>query len=487
MISLMHFVIKLFPEITIKSPPVRKRMTRQLRENLRKLLRPLDSSIQVEQDWDKLQVIGPDDAVLSNQVSSMLACTPGIANFSRVQYFPLGDFDDILAKTLSVWREKLDGKTFAVRVRRSGKHDFSSSDVERIVGGGLLLQTDAAGVNLKAPDITVRLEIRHDELFVVEETSKGLGGFPLGSQDSVISLISGGFDSTVSSYLTIKRGLRTHYLFFNLGGRAHEVGVKEVAFYLWNKFGSTHKVRFITVPFEAVVGEILSKVRNAEMGVVLKRMMLRAASVIAEDMDVQALVTGESVAQVSSQTLANLAVIDSVTSTLILRPLITSDKTDIIDIARAIGTEQFAASMPEYCGVISVKPTTRAREDKVATEEENFDFSVLEQAVANRRVQSIDAVMDEDAQVAEVEIFAFPLPDAIILDIRHPDEVEACPLKIGGNVVQAVPFFTLQNRFRHFEQGPRYLLYCQKGVMSRLHAELLVEQGFNNVAVYRPA
>ncbi len=483
----MHFVIKLFPEITIKSPPVRKRMSRQLRDNLRKLLRPIDPSIQVEQDWEKLQVIGPDNAELTGQVSGLLACTPGIANYSRVQCFPLGDIDDIVEKTLSVWRDMLAGRTFAVRVRRSGKHDFRSCDVERLVGGGLLHQSDAAGVNLKTPDVTVRLEIRQEELFVIEETSKGLGGFPLGSQDSVISLISGGFDSTVSSYLTIKRGLRTHYLFFNLGGRAHEVGVKEVAFYLWNKFGSSHKVQFITVPFDAVVGEILSKVRNAEMGVVLKRMMLRAASTIAVDMDVQALVTGESVAQVSSQTLANLAAIDSVTNTLVLRPLITSDKTDIIDIAREIGTEQFAASMPEYCGVISVKPTTRAREDKVAAEENNFDFSILEQAVANRRVQSIDAVMDEDVRVAEVEIFAIPQPDAIILDIRHPDEVEACPLKVGGTVVQAVPFFTLQNRFKHFEQGPRYLLYCQKGVMSRLHAELLVEQGFNNVAVYRPA
>ena len=486
MIFLMHFVIKLFPEITIKSPPVRKRMTRQLRDNLRKLLRPIDASIKVEQDWEKLQVIGSDDALISRQVSDLLACTPGIANFSRVQCFPLGDVDDIAEKTLSVWRDILAGKTFAVRVRRSGKHEFRSSDIERLVGGALFHHTDAAGVNLKTPDVTVRLEIRQQELFVVEETSKGLGGFPLGSQDAVISLISGGFDSTVSSYLTIKRGLRTHYLFFNLGGRAHEVGVKEVAFYLWNKFGSSHRVRFITVPFEAVVGEILSNVRNAEMGVVLKRMMLRAASTIAKNMDVQALVTGESVAQVSSQTLANLAVIDSVTSTLVLRPLITSDKTDIIDIARAIGTEQFAASMPEYCGVISVKPSTRAREDKVAAEEMNFDFSILEHAIENRREQSIESVMEDDALLAEVEIFVIPQPEAIILDIRHPDEVEARPLAVGSSVIQAVPFFTLQNRFKHLDQDSRYLLYCQKGIMSRLHAELLIEQGFSNVAVYRP-
>ena len=483
----MHFVIKLFPEITIKSAPVRKRMSRQLRDNLRKMLRAFDGSIRVEQDWEKLQVIGPDDPEMTAQVADILSRTPGIANFSRVQHFPLGDFDDILARTLSVWRDKLAGKTFVLRVKRSGEHDFRSGDVERIVGGGLLHQSDAAGVSLKHPDVTVRLEIRQRELYVLEDTTRGMGGFPLGTQDTVMSLISGGFDSTVASYLTTKRGLRTHYLFFNLGGRAHEVGVKEVAFYLWNRFGRSHRVRFITVPFEDVVGEILTKVHNSQMGVVLKRMMLRAATEVAEEMGVQALVTGESVAQVSSQTLANLAVIDSVTDTLVLRPLITSDKNDIIDIARAIGTEQFAASMPEYCGVISVKPTTRAREEKVVAEEANFDFTVLERAIAEKRVQNIDEMMESEAPLADVEVFSAPQPESVILDIRHPDEVDIRPLRISSCEVETMPFFTLQQRFKNLSGDVRYLLYCEKGVMSRLHAELLVEQGFGNVAVYRPA
>lgn len=481
----MHFVIKLFPEITIKSAPVRKRMTKQLRDNLRRMLRPLDEEIVVDRDWEKIEITGPDRPELVVQVADILSRTPGIANYSKVQHFALGDFDDILQKTLSVWRERLAGKTFVLRVKRSGTHQFSSHDVERQVGGGLLHQSEAAGVSLKQPDVIVRLEIRQQQLYVLEETAPGLGGFPLGTQDSVISLISGGFDSTVSSYLTMKRGLRTHFLFFNLGGRAHEVGVKEVAFYLWNKFSGSHRVRFITVPFDEVVGEILSNVHNSQMGVVLKRMMLRAGAQIAEEMEVQALVTGESVAQVSSQTLANLSVIDSVTSTLVLRPLVTFDKNDIIDLARKIGTEQFAASMPEYCGVISKKPTTRAKEDRVVNEEAKFDFTVLDKAIASRQVQTIDQVMDDEGPLAEVEVFSELQPDTVVLDIRHPDEVDVRPLSVSGDV-QAMPFFTLQQRFGELDEGVRYLLYCDKGVMSRLHAELLVEQGFGNVAVYRP-
>lgn len=130
----------------------------------------------------------------------------------------------------------------------------------------------------------------------------------------------------------------------------------EVAHYLWKKYGSSHRVLFISVPFEEVVGEILQKVDNSQMGVVLKRMMLRASTEIAERLHIDALVTGEAISQVSSQTLPNLSVIDSATDMLVLRPLIASHKQDIIDTAFQIGTAEFAKNMPEYCGVISRTP-----------------------------------------------------------------------------------------------------------------------------------
>ncbi|MGX9080546.1 tRNA uracil 4-sulfurtransferase ThiI, partial [Klebsiella pneumoniae] len=94
-------------------------------------------------------------------------------------------------------------------------------------------------------------------------------------------------------------------------GRAHELGVMEVAHYIWQKFGRSQRVLFVSVPFEEVVGEILGKVDNSQMGVILKRMMLRAATRVAEKLQIEALVTGEAISQVSSQTLTNLAVIDS--------------------------------------------------------------------------------------------------------------------------------------------------------------------------------
>lgn len=484
----MKFVIKYFPEITIKSKPVRLRLSQRLGENLRTLLKVIDKSIRVEARWDKLTV---DTADLSEEqlarVREVLRNTPGIANFLDVVEFPLGNFDDMATNTVALWGERLTGKRFVVRCKRSGKHEFRSNDVERFVGGALLQQGNTAGVDLHTPDVTVRLEIYQDRLLIVNSRYEGLGGFPIGGPEPVLSLVSGGFDSTVASYLTMRRGIQTHFLFFNLGGHAHEVGVKEISLYLWMKYGASHRVKFVTVPFDGVVGEILKQVDNAYMGVVLKRMMLRAATKVAQDMDIQALVTGEAVAQVSSQTLTNLAVIDESTDMLVLRPLIASDKTDIIRISREIGAEDFAANIPEYCGVISVKPKTAAKLDKVVQQEEKFDFSVLEQSIIDRRIVNIDEI-DLDAESApDLEVLGSPLAESIVIDVRHPSEVERSPLQLGTNEVVEIPFYELHGRFEELDQQKRYMLYCDKGVMSKLHASHLVAEGYDNVCVYRPA
>ncbi len=350
----MKLIVKVFQEITIKSRPVRKRFIRQLAKNIRTVLRDLDPELMVEGEWDNLEVeTWVTDPKALREMIERLTCTPGIGHFLEVHEYPLGDFDDILEKCKQHFGDKLLGKVFSMRCKRAGKHPFTSIDVERYVGGGLRQHCGAAGVSLKNPEVEVRVEIRHDRLYVIHAQHEGLGGYPLGALEQVLVLMSGGFDSTVAAYQMMRRGMISHFVFFNLGGRAHELGVMEVAHYLWQKYGSSQRVLFVSVPFEEVVGEILTKVDDSYMGVTLKRMMLRAASRVAERLEIDALVTGEAISQVSSQTLPNLSVIDRVTDTLVLRPLIVSHKQDIIDTATKIGTAEFAKHMPEYCGVIS--------------------------------------------------------------------------------------------------------------------------------------
>ena len=484
----MKFIVKLFPEIMMKSRPVRKRFSKMLQGNIRNVLSRYDEQVKVILEWDKI-IVRSDNDTSENKAMliHLLKSTPGIAFFLEVKETEYTDLHNIYEQTLEHIGNELDGKTFCVRVKRIGKQDFSSIDVERYVGGGLNQHTEATGVKLKGADVTVHLEVNNDKLFFIDKRHAGLGGFPLGTQESVLSLISGGFDSGVSSYQLIKRGSRVHYCFFNLGGAAHEIGVKQVAYQLWNRFGSSHRVKFISIPFEPVVAEILEKVDNGQMGVVLKRMMMRAATIAAERLDIEALVTGEALGQVSSQTLRNLSVIDKVTDMLILRPLVATDKQDIIDCAREIGTAELSETIPEYCGVISQRPTVKAVMKKIEKEEAKFDLSLIEKVVLEANVLDIrDIAKAAQKEVPEVESVSDFADDEVILDIRSSDEEEESPLEIEGVEIKHLPFFKLASGFEKLPQDKTYLLYCDRGVMSQLQALYLKEAGFSNVKVYRP-
>jgi thiamine biosynthesis protein ThiI len=469
---------------------VRRQFSGRLASNLRKLLRRERIEGAVDAGWDMLELNVADDQQCA-AVVDLLQRIPGVAHFLEVREFALelddpGILDLVARHTASAVGEQLAGKTFVVRCKRVGRHIFTSQEVERQVGGYLLHNTAALGVSLREPELTVALEVKADRLFVVQHRYPGLGGFPTGCLSPVLSLVSGGFDSSVASFDVIRRGMEVHFCFFNLGGRAHEVGVKQVCHYIWDRYAASHRVAFVSVPFERVVEEILARVDNAYMGVVLKRMMYRAATQIADAMEIDALVTGESVAQVSSQTLRNLSVIDAATSKLVLRPLSTWDKSHIIRRANDIGVAQFAEHMPEYCAVISNKPTTAAKLEKVIEQEQRFDFSLLDDAVGIREMHAIDSVYKTRQHIEDVEVQHVPKPHQVVIDLRSADEQERMPLVLHGNETVAIPFFRINACFGDLDSSREYLLYCDRGVMSRLHAMHLRAEGFRNVRVYQP-
>lgn len=479
------FIIKLFPEIVVKSKPVRTRMIRILTGNIRNVFQNSGIRVKVLGNWDRVFVKVPKE--VSNETSSdILSRIPGIHSFSEVLSFPYTSLDDILRTAAPLAMPEITGKTFCVRCKRKGQETFTSVELERALGEVLWESGKSAGVSLKKPQVTIHVEVDGKKFYLLSNTRKGIGGYPLSTQEDVLSLISGGFDSGVSSFDFIRRGARVHYCFFNMGGREHEIGVREEAHFIWKKYGSSHRVKFFAVPFEDVVGEILQKIDHHLMGVVLKRMMMRAAAKIAEREGIKALVTGESVGQVSSQTITNLSVIDRVTPVLILRPLITMDKQDIIDKCREIGTEELAAAMPEYCGVISQKPTIHADLGRIEEEEKKFDFSILDKAVEDSRWTDIKEI-GEAPKGAEPEVEYVTAAGAgdVVLDVRAPDEAEENPLRLDGAEIKELPFYKIATEFGNLDQTKTYLLYCKNGVMSRLQALILKERGFRNVKVIR--
>ncbi|MCK3657343.1 tRNA 4-thiouridine(8) synthase ThiI [Pasteurellaceae bacterium Pebbles2] len=480
----MKFIVKLFPEIMIKSDSVRKRFIKILTSNIRQVLSKHDDTLAVVRHWDFIEVRSKNEENRPHLIS-LIQRIPGIHHFLEVEEREFTDLHNIFEQTLAHVGGTLNGKTFCVRAKRRGQHSFSSLEIERYVGGGLNQHIETASVRLKNPDVTVRIEVDHDKLLFIKARHEGIGGYPIGTQEDVLSLISGGFDSGVSSYMLIRRGSRVHYCFFNLGGAAHEIGVKQMAYHIWNRYSSSHKVRFIAINFEAVVGEILEKVDNGQMGVVLKRMMVRAASRVAQRFAIEAIVTGEALGQVSSQTLTNLRLIDEASNALVLRPLITHDKEQIIAMAKEIGTDDIAKSMPEFCGVISKNPTVKAIREKIEAEEQNFDFAVLESAVQNAQYLDIRQIAEEtEKEVVSVDEVAVLGENDVILDIRSPEETDEKPLELAGHNVQEMPFYKLSSQFASLDQSKNYVLYCERGVMSKLQALYLKENGFANVRVF---
>lgn len=480
----MKFIVRLQGEITVKSKSVRKRHGKLLTANLRNQVKAIDSETKVRWMWDRLEIQLPENPSddVAREVIERLAHTPGVLHFERVLEHPLTDFATLLEWILPHKSAQLEGQSFAVRVRRKGHHEFSSQDMAKYIGGGILDRVEGTRVKLKDPQQDVQIIVSEDRVFLVERRFAGLGGFPLPTQETVLSLMSGGFDSTVSSYQMIRRGARTHFCFFNLGGDAHEAGVREISYYLWKRFSPTHPVKFVSIDFAPVVDAILEHVDNGLMGVVLKRTMLRAASLATRYVNAQALVTGEAMGQVSSQTLSNLAVIDEVSERLVLRPLIAMDKQDIVDIARRIGTEPLAAAMPEYCGVISNKPTVKADLSAVKDAEVALTDELLEKQVYDAQV--IDIRNLHDAQMQVVDLVSEVDTAKVILDIRTDEEVDVAPLGEQPHPVQHLPFFKLQSRFPALAKDTHYLLYCDQGVMSRMQALHLRDAGFTNVGVY---
>ena len=481
-VKTQKFIIKFFPEIMIKGTAARRQQINQLSNNLIKLLKRVNENIESKKFSDKIEIVCPIE--FSVETRQILLQTPGVGVIlEAVQYNKINTLDEIKVLVNDILGHTVKNKTFVVRAKRTGTHDFKSIEIEKTVGGYMLAHNDAKGINLKNPDIKINIELVHNQLNVVTLKHNGLGGFPIGSQGQILSLMSGGFDSTVASYLTMRRGIKTHFIFFNLGGVAHEIGVKKVASFLWNKFGSSHNVSFITVPFEDVVSEIFRSTAETYMGVTLKRLMLKASEKIANDMEIDALVTGESVAQVSSQTLRNLSLIDQATSKLILRPLSTMHKQDIMKIANDIGTRRFAETMPEYCGVISKNPVIHGSFKRMEVESRKFDYSVLDAAVDKAVSVKAYELVEDISDISQIEsVSDISSGKYTIIDIRQGDDC----IKTSCETLK-IPFHKLKSEFKNLPQEKEYLLYCDKGILSQLHAQYLIDaENFTNIRVYRP-
>ena len=377
-----RLLLTLAGDIHLKSSRTRRRFLRALRENLKAGLREAAPDAHLEAGPRGRLTVAGDDASLAAAVG-VAASTFGVHRVEAVRRVPAPSLAQLTAVVADAYRDEVAGRTFAVRVRRRGDQEWKSPDAERAIGTELLPR--AAGVDLSHPEITVRVDVWDDQAHFIERQVAGPGGLPLRTQPVILSLLSGGFDSPVASWLMMRRGSPVDFVHFMMDCAQSEHALA-VAYEVWQRWGSGTSPRAWVVDFRQIKDALLSHVDSGLRQVVLKQFMFRAADALARAEGFPALVTGESVGQVSTQTIANLVEIDRVHSSTVLRPLAGFTKDEILDWARRIGTHDLSARAKEVCNLATGPVEVAARPNRLARATANLPDDLVERALRTRRV-----------------------------------------------------------------------------------------------------
>lgn len=365
-------VIIRYGEISIKSRNTRKHMEKILVNNIYDALKTKSIRSRVLVGRGRLYLQGFREYSEAEKASQIITHVMGIVSTSPAKHIVFNNMAELIRNAISFFKDRIRGKSFAVRVNRIGKHEFTSLDIARIIGK--YIWRDGIRVDLENPDYTAYVEIRGNHAFFYDTIYYGVGGLPVGSGGRVLALFSGGIDSPVASWYMLKRGCLVDLVLFDLGGKEQVDSVIRNASYLMKNWGYGYQPELFIVNFRKIVSKIIMKIPDEYLVIILRRLMMKTAGILAEKIGAKALVTGESLGQVASQTLDNLYVIDEASKLPVLRPLIGFDKEEIIRIARMIGTYQYSIETKEYCLIGARKTITRARLDKVYSIENKLDI-----------------------------------------------------------------------------------------------------------------
>lgn len=273
----------------------------------------------------------------------------GVRAVETVSKVRFSDVADLAEKVADQFADEVRDRTFAVRPHRLGSHDWSSQDLA--VASGALLVEAGGRVDLTDPATTVQIRVVDDEAYLTHAVMPGVGGLPAGTQGKALALFSGGIDSPVAAYLIAQRGVALDYLHFSLGcGQAdHAAGIAHL---LDEQYGAGTDPVLHVVDLEPAVAEMQRRVPARERQMALKGVMYKVAEgVAAADTDVRALVNGESLGQVSTQTLDNISALDRLIEMPVLRPLVGLAKDAIVARARDIGTLEVSSRTRETCNI----------------------------------------------------------------------------------------------------------------------------------------
>lgn len=354
----------------------------KLKRNVKYVLKSFPN-IQIRATRDRMIILlnGEDWEKVAKRLENVF----GIQSFSPVVKVK-SELDAIKNGSLTLLNQLFQkGNTFKVSVKRADKtFPYNSDEMNHIIGGHLLKNIDGLKVNVHHPDHHLKVEIRKEATYLTCEIIPGAGGLPVGSSGKVMLMLSGGIDSPVAGYLSMKRGLEVEGVHFYSPPFTSE-RAKQKVIDLGKKLARVSGTFTLhIVPFTEIQQLIQQKIPSNYTMTITRRMMLRISDEIRKKFEGLAIITGESLGQVASQTLDSMFTINEVTNTPIIRPLITMDKNDIIKISQEIDTHDISIRPYEDCCTIFTPsmPKTKPKRDKANHYESFTDFEpFIEKAV----------------------------------------------------------------------------------------------------------
>lgn len=372
-----ELIIIRYAEMGIKGKN-RKQFERQLEKTLRQLLKAYPTAKTIR-TFGRMYIELNEEPL--EEISELLKDVFGISSFSPVVKTPLNE-ENIFQASLQVTAGGLNGSpgSFKVSAKRINKNfPTGSQEMNQQISKYVLNKLDHLSVDVHSPDIELVVEIRDEAAYISGEVIRGAGGLPVGTSGRGLLLLSGGIDSPVAGYLAMKRGIKLEAIHFHSPPYTQEASKQKVKDLtnLLTRFGGS--VRLHIVPFTEAQLLIHNQIPDNCEITVMRRFMLRIAEEWAEKNEIKALINGESLGQVASQTLESMYTINSVTSMPLLRPLVTMDKQEIIDISKKIGTYETSILPYEDCCTIFLPadPKTRPDKKKIAYYESFLDIDKM--------------------------------------------------------------------------------------------------------------
>ena len=365
-----------YGELTTKKAN-RKIFINILTQNVEKILKNED--VEITKDSVRMFIRCND----AHKIASILQKVFGIHGIV-IAYKVNNNIEDVLNKSLEIMDK--NKHTFKVITKRADKdYPIHSMDYSRKLGG-LILKNSNFKVDVHNPDITLTVEIRTEGTFVYTDEIKGAGGYPVGVQGKGLLMLSGGIDSPVAGYLTLKRGVNVECLYFESPPHTSEEAKNKVIKLasIINEYSGRVKVHI--VPFTLVQEAIFKNCPDTYMITIMRRMMYRIAALYAEKIGAKILINGESIGQVASQTLDSMVCINNVTNMPVIRPVACFNKLEIIDIAKKINTYDTSILPYEDCCTIFVPkhPVIKPELSKCLEYEKHFDYQeLIEKAIDN--------------------------------------------------------------------------------------------------------